>query len=160
MDHRSGWDNITRSIDSLTNLEVENMKISQIIIGTIVFSLVVTFFSLTFVNTGIKYGMSGDSFSERYSKIQNISASVDTVESRTFIASGGGTSTDTSETNIIGRVFNGLMIVPNSIAITHTLLVNVAEEFGVHPIFVQAIYLIVIVSVIFLIWSAIMKWEL
>ena len=89
-----------------------------------------------------------------------MSGSIEIVEDRTLSASGQGVAADTSETNLISRVFNALTIGPKTISLSYNLIVLVAEDFGVHPIFVHVLNLFIIVSVIFLIWSAIMKWEL
>lgn len=136
------------------------MKISELLIGVIMFSMVVTGFSIAYVSTATIHGKSVNDFSGPYNDFKNLSLTINSTYKATFGGPPGGTSTDDSETQFIRQVINGLMFAPLAVYHAHTMLVAVAEDFGVGAWVVNAVYLVIVVSVIMLIWSAIMKWEL
>jgi len=136
------------------------MKISELVKGVLLFSMVVGVFSTAYIGTSLLYGGPNVSFSGPYDKIENLSSEINTLRGSTFDSASGGTATDDSETGFIRRVVTAVMLVPRSIGHAENLIGEVSKLMGVPPLVSNVLILVIVVGIIFVVWSAIMKWEL
>ena len=135
------------------------MKLADLIIGLVMFSMVILGVSSLIGDVGGDYGKTVDSdINSTYNKMSELQSRVEGIESKTI-----GNETETSWTTFGSLVFKGpiraVKLVGLSLTIPKDIAVDIQNTGYVPEWFINGLLLILSIVVIFLVISAIIKWR-
>lgn len=128
------------------------MDFEELFIGVVLFSLVVSVFSISYVTTASQYHLGASSFSAPYNRLQNVTDDVMGTKEQVFGSvngSQGGSSQDDSLTTLVRRVWTALTSIPAIFVHVEGLLYEVLDLFKVSPVVGSAIVVMAVAVVVF-----------
>jgi len=135
------------------------MKLADLVIGLVMFSMVILGVSSLIGGIGGDYGkVIGSDINSTYNKMSELQTNIEGIENKTI-----GNETETSWTDFGSLVFKGpiraIKLVGLSLTIPKDIAVDVQDTGYIPAWFINGIILILSTVVLFLIISAIIKWR-
>ena len=144
------------------------MKIDQLLIGLVMFSLFMVMGALIFNDIHTNYELDDDKTlfngttnktdrNSIYNNIENISQTTEEMKNNTI----GGTKITgiTAVDQLFAGAYNTIKLIGNSFQLISQLIENIANEINAPPIFVTVIFVAVTLTIIFTIIALIFRFK-